>query len=109
MKKVHRIHMDTPDKRALMALPAATLCATCKVEVPAMDMTGPTIALCGACAKQLFKEFDARLSGVPIGGDFKLLASLASYGPTKTSMVRDAMRRARVSMPERVHQQEPSN
>lgn len=97
MKKVHRIHMDTPNKRALMALPPTTVCAICKIEMPAIDMT-ESIALCSTCGTRMFKEFDARLSGTPIGSNLGLLAQLAAYGPTKTAMVRDAMRRAKACL-----------
>jgi hypothetical protein len=107
MKKVHRIHMDTPNKMAIMALPAATVCAACKVAVPAMPSID-AITLCCDCATRLFKEFDANIHGVPIGAKFPLLARLASYGPIKTDVVGDAMRRAKVSMSARVHQQDPS-
>jgi hypothetical protein len=89
MKKVHRIHMDTPNKMALMALPSATACAVCKVEVPETETLAP---LCSACSARLFKEFDAKLSGVPVGSNFELLSRLCG-GPIKTDVARDAFRR----------------
>ena len=64
MKKLHRIHVDTPTKRALMSLPATTVCSNCKAVVPVTDKA-EIITLCITCSTRLFEKFRMPLSGLP--------------------------------------------